>query len=182
MAAPFVPALIAAGSQLLGGIWQNAQQRSSAREQMRFQERMSSTSHQREVRDLRAAGINPALTVGGGGASTPSGGQANISDAVGPGVSSALQATLLRKQLQVMGADYADKNASAALKGSQISLTNAQRMETFSRTMQNLGALPLQAAQAANARSQGELLKGQASLANLAPGVRLLLEAIRSLK
>lgn len=42
------------------------------RSQQRYAERLSSTAHLREVGDLRSAGLNPILSAGGRGASTPS--------------------------------------------------------------------------------------------------------------
>lgn len=88
---PLGAALITAGSGLITNIW-NARE---ARKNRDFQERMSSTSHQREVRDLRAAGINPMIR-SLSGASTPSGDRAQMDDVGSRAVTSALGAAQLR--------------------------------------------------------------------------------------
>lgn len=79
----------------------NKANQAMSREQMRFQERMSNTAHQREVKDLRAAGLNPVLSATGGqGASSPSGQTATVQDTITPAVGSALQALSTLKQIE----------------------------------------------------------------------------------
>lgn len=91
------------GLGILGATGQadtNRMNRDMVREQMRFQERMSSTAVQRHVADLRAAGLNPALAYERS-ASSPGGASTTLGDRIGAGISSAIGARRLMQDLKL---------------------------------------------------------------------------------
>lgn len=96
------PAAITAYAQHKGAQAQNAANATSAREQMEFQRDMSNTAHQREMADLKAAGINPMMAAKFGGASTPGGASFSSENEVGDAVNSAMAVQRQRAELQGM--------------------------------------------------------------------------------
>lgn len=111
--------LVAAGLSFLGGVANNIWNASEAKKNRQFQERMSSTAHQREVADLKAANINSAWR-SMSGASSPGGDRAEMEDAVGKGVSSGLQAKQVMAQIGLTHAQTDRERASAQLIGREF--------------------------------------------------------------
>lgn len=109
----WLPAAIAAGASLFGASKQNRDSRAEAQRNRDFQERMSSTSWQRGVEDMRAAGLNPALAYSQGGASSPGGSMATQTDVVSPASSSAQGAIRMRKEVRLLDAQLEKVRAEA---------------------------------------------------------------------
>lgn len=100
--------------QMQEGRFANAQRIAEAQKQMDFQERMSNTAHQREIQDLRKAGLNPILSSKYGGASTPGGAMAQIADIASPATSSAVARRTQDAQMNQMAAQANAAHAQAA--------------------------------------------------------------------
>lgn len=112
----------------LGAQSTNSANREIAAENTAFQERMSNTAYQRQVKDLEAAGLNPMLAyIKGGGASTPTGTVLPMQNAVATGVASAESAARTARIPHEIG----QIGANTALSRAQMWLTQSQEALNF---------------------------------------------------
>lgn len=160
--APWWGPVVAGGAMAAGqGIISSAFNAFQAGKNRDWQERMSNTSHQREVKDLRAAGLNPILSARHG-ASTPPGATAQASS---PDVTaSALQAASLRGNLELQKAQIRDINSAAALKEVEARVRGGSFMES---QQSDLILQQLRAAMLAGDLSRVQYLKAQEEIRNL---------------
>ena len=128
---------------LAGGIFGNKEKKKEAAIDRAWQEHMSNTAHQREVADLRAAGLNPILSANKG-ASTPGGAMATPENPA----SHFTQDYVSSKRLK----DVEMKTAAA-----EVALKEAMTKKTFSDIDVNQMTAAKLAQDAATGRSQEQL-------------------------
>lgn len=154
--------LINMGSTLASNAMSAASQSSAmrynskeAKAQRDWQERMSSTSYQRGVKDLEAAGLNPVLAAYNGfGAQTPSGGYGSLSGGQTFGHTQAMAIPAAKNATMQAMYDYGN-NTAQIVENYQNAINNAKQssdywtaehleqmqQQTVSSSAQNVGLL-----------------------------------------
>lgn len=112
--------------------------REEAAKQRDWQKEMSGSAYQRSMADMKAAGLNPMLVMGGPGASTPSGAKAdgpNLMNIAKDSVNSAIQGTKLGREGVMQTETIANMRRTGTLIESQTAKSNADAAKVGADTL-----------------------------------------------
>lgn len=130
--------LMSGGLGLIGTAYTAHAMSKEASKQRNWEAEMSDTAHQREVKDLIKAGLNPILSSTHGGASTPTGATASVPD-FGQSVSSAVKNWQDR---QVQKENINVLKQTAERERTQAQLNSANKVKTNAETSAIVAGLP----------------------------------------
>lgn len=164
-------AAITGGAALAGGALSAGSSKGSVKRQIAWERERAQNAHQWEVEDLKKAGINTALTTGGGGANTGGVGSSaydygTTAKNIGEAGNQAIQAYLAEAEIENKNADTENKNAETDFtKGVKTEKTAKEIQKVQDETKEIQANTRLLQQNTENAKVENEYIK--ANIANI---------------